>query len=114
MQLKVKQRIALSTCFFLSGFCFSSWASRIPTIKTIFNFSEADLGNLLLVMPIASLIGLPISGWMVSKFSSRNPLVLSMLFFAASYLLWGIPPILWPWSLPWRCFHFVCGSSIYL
>ncbi|MEO2061170.1 MAG: MFS transporter [Mesonia sp.] len=89
MQLKVKQRIALSTCFFLSGFCFSSWASRIPTIKTIFNFSEADLGNLLLVMPIASLIGLPISGWMVSKFSSRNPLVLSMLFFAASLFVVG-------------------------
>ena len=89
MQLKVKQRIALSTCFFLSGFCFSSWASRIPTIKTIFNFSEADLGNLLLVMPIASLIGLPISGWMVSKFSSRNPLVLSMLFFAASLFIVG-------------------------
>ncbi|WP_283641490.1 MFS transporter [Mesonia mobilis] len=89
MQLKVKQRIALSTCFFLSGFCFSSWASRIPTIKAIFNFSEADLGNLLLVMPIASLIGLPISGWMVSKFSSRNPLVLSMLFFAASLFVVG-------------------------
>ena len=89
MQLKVKQRIALSTCFFLSGFCFSSWASRIPTIKTIFNFSEADLGNLLLVMPIASLIGLPISGWMVSKFSSRNPLILAMLFFAASLLVVG-------------------------
>ena len=89
MQLKVKQRIALSTCFFLSGFCFSSWASRIPTIKAMFNFSEADLGNLLLVMPIASLIGLPISGWMVSKFSSRNPLVLSMLFFAASLFVVG-------------------------
>ncbi len=89
MQLKVKQRIALSTCFFLSGFCFSSWASRIPTIKAIFNFSEADLGNLLLVMPIASLIGLPISGWMVSKFSSRNPLILSMLFFAVSLLAVG-------------------------
>ena len=89
MQLKVKQRIALSTCFFLSGFCFSSWASRIPTIKTMFSFSEADLGNLLIVMPIASLIGLPISGWMVSKFSSRNPLVLSMLFFAASLFVVG-------------------------
>ncbi|HIB36377.1 MAG TPA: MFS transporter [Mesonia sp.] len=86
---KVKQRIALSTCFFLSGFCFSSWASRIPTIKTAFNFSEAELGNLLLVMPIASLIGLPISGWMVSKFSSRNPLVLSMVFFGISLFVIG-------------------------
>lgn len=89
MELKVKQRIALSTCFFLSGFCFSSWASRIPTIKENFNFSEAELGNLLLVMPIASLIGLPISGWMVAKFSSRNPLILSMLFFGASLFVVG-------------------------
>ena len=80
MQLKTKQRAALSTYFFLSGLCFATWASRIPTIKEFFNFNEAELGSVLLAMPISSLIGLPISGWLVSKFDSRFPLIVAMLF----------------------------------
>jgi MFS family permease len=82
MELKNKQRIALSVYFFLSGICFASWASRIPTIKDFFNLNEAELGTILLAMPISSLIGLPISGWLVSKFDSRVPLIVSFVFFA--------------------------------
>lgn len=80
MQSKTKQRAALSTYFFLSGLCFATWASRIPTIKDFFDFNEAELGTVLLSMPISSLIGLPISGWLVSKFDSRFPLIVGMLF----------------------------------
>lgn len=80
MPLKAKQRAALSTYFFLSGLCFATWASRIPTIKDFFGFNEAQLGTVLLSMPISSLIGLPISGWLVSKFDSRKPLIVGMLF----------------------------------
>lgn len=80
MQFKKKHRITLSTYFFLSGLCFATWASRIPTIKDFFNFNEAELGTVLLAMPISSLIGLPISGWLVSKFDSRFPLIVAMFF----------------------------------
>lgn len=89
MNQRSQQRIALSIYFFLLGFCFSSWASRIPSIKTNFNLNEAELGNLLLIMPIASLIGLPISGWLVSKFDSRWPLFIGFVFFALSLLSIG-------------------------
>ena len=70
---KTTQNI-LSTFFFMSGFSFATWASRIPTIKMAFNLNEAELGTILLAMPIGSLIGLPISGWLVSKYNSRVPL----------------------------------------
>lgn len=90
MELKVKQRIALSVYFFLSGFCFSTWASRIPTIKTYFDFNEAELGNILLAMPISSLIGLPISTWLVTRFNSRGPLLGGFLVFSVSLVLVGI------------------------
>ena len=82
MKTRAKQRVALSVYFFLSGICFSTWASRIPTIKTFFNYNEAELGTILLAMPITSIIGLPISGWLVSRFDSRVPLVVSFVFFA--------------------------------
>lgn len=90
MKLKLKQRISLSAYFFLSGICFASWTSRIPTIKTYFNFNEAELGNLLFIMPISSLIGLPISGWLVSKYNSRNPLLISFLFYALALYFIGV------------------------
>ncbi|MHA4895597.1 MFS transporter [Pedobacter sp. PWIIR3] len=71
---KLKHRFFLSLFFFMSGFSFSTWASRIPTIKEQFDFNEAELGSILLAMPLGSLIGLPISGWLVSKYNSRVPL----------------------------------------
>lgn len=79
MDIKNKQRFFLSAFFFLSGFCFSSWASRIPTIKTNFGFNEAELGSILLTMPISSLLGLPISGWLVTKLDSRIPIAVGFL-----------------------------------
>ena len=75
--------------FFLAGFGFSTWASRIPTLKEAFNFNEAELGNLLLVMPVSSLIGLPISGWLVSRFDSRLPLVVGFVVFGIALCMIG-------------------------
>lgn len=89
MELKQKQRIALSTYFFLSGLCFASWASRIPTIKDFFDFNDAELGTILLAMPISSMIGLPISGWLVSKFDSRVPLIASFILFSFALIFIG-------------------------
>lgn len=74
MILKNKQRFFLSIFFFISGFSFATWASRIPTIKTYFNLNEAELGTVLLAMPLVSLIGLPFSGWLVARFDSRIPM----------------------------------------
>jgi MFS family permease len=84
------KRIALSIFFFLSGFCFASWTSRIPTIKNIFSLDDAQLGNLLLAMPISSLIGLPVSGWLVSRFDSRVPLRLGFIFYGIALTCIGL------------------------
>jgi MFS family permease len=93
MITKNKHRAYLSLFFFMSGLSFSTWASRIPTIKSAFDFNEATLGTILLALPIGSLIGLPISGWLVSRFNSRVPLAigfglntiaLAMIGFASS------------------------------
>ncbi len=90
MQERRLQRISLSTYFLLSGICFSSWASRIPTIKDNFNFSEEQLGNLLMVMPASAIIGIPLSGWLVAKYDSRIPQQFAYIIFAISLFLIGI------------------------
>lgn len=86
-----KERIALSAYFLLSGICFSSWASRIPTLKTLYNLTEGDLGNLLMIMPASAIIGIPLSGWLVSKFDSRIPMQAASILFLLSLfsLSWG-------------------------
>lgn len=89
MDLRRKQRIALGSYFFMAGFGFATWASRIPTIKAFFDLNEAQLGNLLLAMPVSSLIGLPISGWLVSRFESRLPLQFSFIIFSIALALIG-------------------------
>lgn len=85
---KQQNRIALGCFFFLCGFCFSTWASRIPTIMTLFEMNEAQLGSFLFILPISSLIGLPLSAWIVSKFDSRYLLFFGFLLFATA--LFGI------------------------
>ena len=89
LETKTKQRIAIGIYFFLSGLSFSSWASRIPTIKTALDINDAELGTLLLVMPVSQLIGLPISGWLSSKYDSRWPLVIALLIHAISLFMIG-------------------------
>ena len=74
----------------MSGLSFSTWASRIPTIKTAFGFNEAELGSILLALPVGSLLGLPISGWLVSKYNSRVPLTVGYGLNAFALALIGI------------------------
>lgn len=90
MESKNQQRVILSLFFFLSGVCFSTWTSRIPTIKAAFGYNEAELGTILLAMPISSLVGLPISGWLVSRYDSRVPMTASFILLSISLALIGL------------------------
>ncbi|ALI97773.1 MFS transporter [Rufibacter tibetensis] len=112
MQLIQKQRVFLSVFFFLSGFNFSSWASRIPTIKQTLDLNEAELGTILLTMPVSSLIGVPLSGWLVSKFETRIPLSVGFLLnsIALSFIAFASTPVmlsmvLFLFSLSMRIFN---------
>src|SRR5436309_2470438 len=84
-----RQRVFLSLLFFITGFTFATWASRIPTIKANFSLNDAQLGTILLFMPFSSLLGLPLSGWLVSRFDSRIPLAASFVLNTAALLSIG-------------------------
>ncbi len=86
----LSKRVALSAFFFMSGFCFATWTSRIPTIKNLFSLNDAQLGNLLLAMPISSLLGLPVSGWLVSRLDSRVPLSIAFIFYCIALICIGL------------------------
>jgi MFS family permease len=86
-------RIAISIFFFVAGLTFATWASRIPDIKEKLQLSDAGLGVVLFALPVGQILSLPISAWLISRFSSRTvtistavlyPLTLVLLATAAS------------------------------
>lgn len=75
-------RAAVSSIFFLSGLCFSSWASRIPTIQQSVGLSEAGLGGVLLALPAGLMVSLPVSGWLVARTGSRSTVLAAALVYS--------------------------------
>jgi fucose permease len=69
------------TAFIGSGFAFASWASRIPQVRDGLGLDSAALGLVLLAIAAGSLLSLPLSGPVVTRFgSSRTVGVMSVLF----------------------------------
>lgn len=104
-------RLSLSLFFLLSGFNFASWASRIPTIVSKLQLNEAELGSILLTMPVSSLIGLPLSSWLVTRFDSRYPLIVAMVMNAASLSLIGVAAT--PFALVVALFLFSLSMRVF-
>ncbi len=79
---KRSTRLAVSVFYFAQGICFSSWASRIPDIKTALHLSEGELGSVLLALPLGQLLTMPFSGRLITRFGSRRVLMLTAVCYA--------------------------------
>ncbi|MDF2187625.1 MFS transporter [Paraflavitalea sp. CAU 1676] len=82
-------RIAASCFFFVCGFIFATWASRIPAIKDQFHLNEAELGAVLFMLPLGALVALPLAGWAVSVLGSRLINYIAAITYAIVLLLIG-------------------------
>jgi MFS family permease len=97
-------RIANAVFFFLSGFGYASWASRIPTIQSQLHLNEAQLGGILFAMPIGLLVTLPVTGQLLSKYSSRRIMFFGGLFFSIVLAAIGFASTVWQLVLALFCF----------
>lgn len=79
-----RTKSAVFTAFFCMGLIFATWASRIPDIKTLLGLNDAQLGTLLVALPIGQLITMPLSGWLVSRFGSHRIAVIGQIGYALS------------------------------
>ena len=103
-------RIAVSSLFFLSGLCFSSWASRIPSIQHNLHLSEAGLGAVLLSLPLGLMISLPLAGYLVAKFGSRVIVISSAILYACTLPFIGFAQQ--SWQLMTVLFVFGLGGNM--
>ena len=63
---------AVFAVFFLSGFAFSGWASRLPTVRDALDLTPAQMGVLLLALAAGSVIALPLSGIVVQRLGATR------------------------------------------
>jgi MFS family permease len=75
-------RLAAGCLFFMLGLCFASWASRIPSIQQSLHLSDAALGVVLFALPVGSMISMPFSGWLVTKYGSKRVVTNAIILYS--------------------------------
>ena len=79
---KERIRYAMLSFFLAQGLCFSSWASRIPDVKDIFEVNYAFYwGLVLFLIPVGKFVAIPLAGYWCRS--------------------WGV--VLWRRSVCWVC-----------
>ena len=93
--------------FFVSGFGFSTWASRIPTIQQQLHLNEAQLGAVLFALPIGLMATLPLTGVLLSRRDSRRIMMIGAVLFNLMLCAIGFATRTWQLVIALLCF----GSS---
>ena len=75
---KKRIRLAVALVYFCMGLCFSSWASRIPDIKSALHLNDAMFGSILFALPVGQFLMMPFSGKLVTHFGSRKVLLFAL------------------------------------
>lgn len=83
-------RLAIFSLYCCTGICFSSWASRIPDIKTSLGLGDAAWGTILLMIPIGQICGMTISGLVISKIGSNRIFPVALVAYVLALLLVGV------------------------
>ena len=87
---KERIRYAVLSFFLAQGLCFSSWASRIPDVKAMFDVYDVFYwGLVLFLIPVGKFVAIPLAGFLVSRLGSRVMVQASVFGYALSLFLIG-------------------------
>jgi MFS family permease len=76
-------RIAVKIAFFLNGFIYANWVSRLPRIQELYNADNGTIGIVLLSMSLGAVVAMPFTGWVIIKNGSRRITMLSIILYCA-------------------------------
>lgn len=103
-------RIATTIFFFISGFGYSTWASRIPAFQQQLHLSDAKLGSLLLASPIGVLVTVPFTGKLLNLYSSKSITLFGAIFYNVVLGLLAFTTQVW--ELAVILFLFGCSRNL--
>lgn len=81
-----RQSLAIGMVFISVGFLFGNWATLIPFIKQKFDLNDAQLGLLLLSMPIGATVMNPFSTFFINRFGMLNTTILGLILLSFTYI----------------------------
>lgn len=74
---------AIAALFFSLGAGAASWLIHIPHVKGKLDLSSGELGVVLLAYPVATLLAMPLTGWLVARYGGRRITRASAVVFCA-------------------------------
>src|SRR6202790_4687473 len=88
-------RRANAVYFFISGFGYSSWTSRIPGIKESLKLDDAHFGTLLFMMPVGLILTMPFTGKLLDHFKSRTIMAVGAMMYNLVLACMGFSGYTW-------------------
>ena len=68
---------AVMAVFFASGFAFAGWASRIPTVTNTLGLEPHEIGLILLVGSLGSMVAMPVAGKIIERIGAAGTSVVA-------------------------------------
>ena len=87
--------LSVSLIFALNGLAFSNWFTRIPDTQQRLGLNTAQLGFVLLGMPLGSILIMPLTSWLLSRYGSSRTTFWSTLFCCLVIIL---PTLSWSFT----------------
>ena len=85
-------RWAIGALFFINGFAFATWVSRIPAVQEALDLSAGSLGLALAGIGAGSLVSMPLAGWLIARIGSRPVTTIATLACGATVMM---PALAW-------------------
>ena len=86
------RRLAVKIAFFINGFIFANWVSRLPRIQELYGADDGMIGLVLLSLSIGAVAAMPFTGWVIIKNGSRKITLYSALLYCAIVALIPVLP----------------------
>lgn len=86
----LRWRAAIFAIFLASGLSISTWSARVPAIKGALHITRGDIGMMLFVGGVASIIGLSLSSLVLIRWGARRGMFVMMLVFAVGLSIIGL------------------------
>ena len=87
-------RAATTLIFFMVGWVYAAWATRIPAIKDELRLSDGELGLAILGLEAGAIVGLPTGGALVARAGSRQALRVGFAVYPLALVAVALAPAL--------------------
>ena len=102
--------MATRGAYFIAGFTIAAWAPLVPYLKMRCELSDGTLGLLLLCLGLGSVITMPLTGMLTSRFGCRNVIIALALLGCITLPILAATSSLYVLALTLLCFGAASGG----